>query len=115
MKQKIFLALLMISFQAAATDMEECNDQMHRVYRAARDANNTISSSDELERAGSVLDEIQSRIDKARSACQANTARSYCSQLRQLVVQGQRNEAKQICATHFERMYPGFCGTCLGK
>ncbi len=115
MKHIIGLVLAMVSFNAFAVDMDDCRDAMDRVHRAGRNASMSIESQEDLDEVSSVLDEIQSKIDKARRSCEANTMKKYCIHLRGMVMRGQRTDAKNLCATNFEPYYPGFCGVCIGQ
>ena len=116
MRATIFVALAMFSANCFAVDFDDCRDRMERVHKSARDANMSIMSSDDLDTARSVLDDIQDRVEKAKRACGTSpTPGSICQGLRGYAITASKKEAASSCAANFERIWPGFCSACLGQ
>lgn len=111
------LVLAVCSVSSFAVDFDDCQDRMHRLYRSARDADMIIDSRDDLSTAQSVIDEIQSRLNKARSACETgqSTASNLCINLHNYAATSSKQEALRSCRANFERLWPGFCSACLGQ
>lgn len=116
MRAAIIAALAIFSANCFAVDFDDCRDRMEQVRKSARDADMSIMSSDDLDTARSVLDDIQNRVDRAKKACGSSASPgSICQGLRGHAITASKKDAARSCAANFERIWPGFCAACLGQ
>lgn len=103
-----------------ALDRSVCIDATDRLRKAARDVADVASQGDlengALNQIYSGLDDVLSRLNRAKSDCEYTPPRmrvckNYLDVSRSLGAERARN----LCSEGMEKIEPGFCLACLGK
>lgn len=106
-----------------AFDASSCQDGLDRLKRASRDADDAGSSlsdqddrDDAIDSVNSALDEVESRLRRAKSACEGTPPLvRACIAYRSIARLSGAQAARNQCVQGLEKQSPGFCAACLGK
>ncbi len=109
------IAIMSFGLNAFAVEFDECQYRMEKVKRSARDADISVEKPSDVQEALSILNEVQTNIDKARRECGDTLTSLACNEVQSYArTVGIRAALAQCRATRYESIAPDFCRTCLG-